>query len=89
MTPQFATINAIARALRIHPALLTAKRALTVTIHAFIAWKQNLLWQETDDEPPVHVPAVDLVRAFLAEWPEHKYAPASSFCSMRIPAAET
>lgn len=74
LTPQFATIKIVARALGIHPALLTAKQALTVTIHVFVLWKQNLLWRKTDDEPPVYVPAIDLVKAFLAEWPEHKYA---------------
>lgn len=74
VTPQIATINAVAAALRVHPALLVARDAWTWTLHEFVQWKLGMLWTEGDCEGAVVVKAVDLVKTFLALRPEHKYA---------------
>ncbi len=73
VTPQIATIHAIAAALRVHAALLIDKHAWTWTLHEFMQWKSRLR-SENAREPVMHVKATDLVEAFLQQYPEHKYA---------------
>jgi transcriptional regulator with XRE-family HTH domain len=74
VTPQIATINTVAAALRVHPALLVTRDAWTWTLHEFVQWKQDLRWKESEREPSVDVKTADLVKTFLALCPEHKYA---------------
>lgn len=79
VTPTFATINAIARALRIHPTLVIADKkpdeAWTWTLHQFVVWKRNLLWTESPlSESCINVGPAELVKAFLGIAPEHSYA---------------
>jgi transcriptional regulator with XRE-family HTH domain len=78
VTPTLATINRLASALRTHPVLLiSAKKpehAWKWTLHQFSEWKLALRW---DGDHPSSIEVVrpaDMVRAFLAARPEHKYA---------------
>jgi len=75
VTPKAETLNPIAAALNVHPALLVQKHAWTWTLHKFVEWKLSLLWKETAPHSPMaSVRALDLVDRFLATRPEHKYA---------------
>jgi transcriptional regulator with XRE-family HTH domain len=74
VTPTFETLRLVAAGLDIHPALLNSKHAWTWTLHTFVEWKLGLLWKEGAHKSVVQVGAVDMVKVFLAKWPEHKYA---------------
>jgi len=74
VTPKFETLNPIAAALNVHPALLVQKHAWTWTQHQFGQWRLDLRWTEANGNSPVLVRAVDVVKVFLATRPEHKYA---------------
>jgi len=75
VTPTFETLRAIAAALDTHPALLVQEDAWTWTRHAFDDWRLGLLWREGDRDTRIDlVRAVDMVKVFLAKWPEHRYA---------------
>jgi transcriptional regulator with XRE-family HTH domain len=72
VSPSIATLNKVAAALSIHPALLVQRHAWTWTRHAFTEWKLGLLWKENG--PVVGVSLVEMVKVFLATRPEHEYA---------------
>jgi transcriptional regulator with XRE-family HTH domain len=75
VTPKFETLTVIARALDIHPALLAQKHAWTWTQHTFGQWRLGLRWNGAVPGSQMElVRAVDMVKVFLAKWPEHGYA---------------
>jgi len=75
VTPKYETLRIIAQALDIHPALLVQKHAWTWTQHAFGRWRLGLRGNGAVPGSPMElVRAVDMVRVFLAKWPEHEYA---------------
>jgi transcriptional regulator with XRE-family HTH domain len=73
--PKFETLQAIAAALNTSPALLTQKDAWTWTLHHFSQWELALSMHDDDGYPRGElVTGVEMVRVFLATWPEHRYA---------------
>jgi transcriptional regulator with XRE-family HTH domain len=77
VTPTSETLRAIAAALDTPLALLAenSKDAWLWTRHQFIQWKHGLLWDENvPNSSLASVRAVEMVKVFLAKWPEHRYA---------------
>lgn len=74
VTPKAETLNPIAAALNVHPALLVQKHTWTWTQHQFGQWRLGLRWTEANGNSPVLVRVVDMVKVFLATRPEHRYA---------------
>lgn len=78
VTPTFETLKIVAAALDTHPTLLVSaekpEHAWMWTRHAFTQWKLGLLWKRGARDPHILVRVIDMVKVFLARWPEHRYA---------------
>jgi transcriptional regulator with XRE-family HTH domain len=75
VTPKAETLNPIAAALNVHPALLVQRHAWTWTLHKFVEWKLALRWNEdVNGSRAESVHPTDMVKVFLATRPEHRYA---------------
>ena len=74
--PTLATLNTVAAALETHPLFLVAAKhpeeAWKQTQYVFDEWKRDLLWNPGSRPEPVR--SANLVKVFLARWPEHGYA---------------
>jgi transcriptional regulator with XRE-family HTH domain len=79
VTPTLETLQKIATALDTHPAMFvgakTPDHAWPWTQHQFKQWRNSLIWDAEDSrELPESVCVAEIVAAFVARWPEHKYA---------------
>jgi transcriptional regulator with XRE-family HTH domain len=79
VTPTLATLQTVAAAMNVDLALVDVAEqpeyAWTWTRHKFDEWSRGLRWSRVNrSSPAAPVRAKDMVKVFVARWPEHEYA---------------